>query len=1192
MSLSVTPNTNISPSSITLTSDDGISNNSPFTLSTPTNAPTNYYKVITFTNALTSNTDFTFSATSGKRFVIWGVNAEEEDTDPTISATPASLTGFTYIEGNGPSAAQTISVSGENLTANLGLSLGASSDFEMSLSEDSGYANALELTPTSGAVAATTVYVRLKSGLAVNSSYSGTVTLTSTDATDVTVSLSGSVTNQTYTLTDESGVNGSIAFSASPVEAGTHVVLTPTPASDAYYFVADSWSFFNDALEDVTSSIEFVTGETNTIVMPAYNLHVDATFAAKPTYDVFFDCNGGTSGCPSDMEDVIQGTAITLPAAPTKADNVFTGWNDGTTTYAAGDSYTVNDDVIFTAQWTPGGTGTILFGKKDGGGSTEINDATVTGDDSEGNTWTIKTVGTTSFTNTNNSGYSQVGSSSSPATSITFATKLSSTSTFTGFSAKFGGFNSTAGTVTLKVYNHSTSTETTVGTGSLNGTSDVTISNTSTAVGDSLTVTVTSIAKGVKCYYVSYSYSTSSDPIISAPNELSLGSLDTYTEFDYSIINPSTGVTLGATTTDTWISNIIVTADKVSFETTANPSETEDRTGTITLSYTGAENKTVTVTQSKVDYATLPFTYEGNGVYEVPNCFETNLSGSYSDAPKMKFDATGKYLTLHLNEAPTSLSYDIKGNSFSGGTFKVQTSADGATWNVLAEYTTLAATTQTITHIDLASTVRYIKWIYANKSSGNVALGNIKASANYDIYSDVTVASLTIPADKVCTVYSPATLNVTASLTNEATSEAWNNLVIKDGAQLKTPNAVKGTIEKFVAGYGESTNGNYVLLATPATLDACNNTGMWPSETAQHVNVDFYAFDQSFAGAEWRNYKYGHTYFAGPFAMTQGTGYLYANKNDVTLTLETRGYVSPNVDWQDHPFAPTNVNQSVTLEYSDGKPFAGFNLIGNPFTCNAYINRDYYRMNAAGDAIIAAESSATAIKPCEGIFVVAADAGDNSVTFSATAPSSAPANVVINLKDNEMVRDRAIVSFEEGRDMPRFQFNDAAAKLYIPQRGMEFAKVSSETQGEVPVNFKADKNGSFTLSIDAANLDVDYLHLIDNLTGTDVDLLATPSYTFDARTSDYDSRFRLVFSVNSIGENSDNGSATFAYFNGSEWVINASDNATVQVVDVMGRVILNSDAKHGVSTANMPAGVYMLRLVNGNNVKVQKIVVR
>lgn len=145
-----------------------------------------------------------------------------------------------------------------------------------------------------------------------------------------------------------------------------------------------------------------------------------------------------------------------------------------------------------------GGTGTINFNSN----AVNINAASVTGDDNLGNTWTITTVGTTSYTA--NNAYYQVGSSSKPATSITFTTTLPSEGNITAFSAKFGGFSGTAGSVTLKV------DDTSVRTGSLNAANDVTVSNSSQATGKKLTVTVTGIAKGVKVYYISYTYTTSS----------------------------------------------------------------------------------------------------------------------------------------------------------------------------------------------------------------------------------------------------------------------------------------------------------------------------------------------------------------------------------------------------------------------------------------------------------------------------------------------------------------------------------------------------------------------------------------------------------------------------------------------------------------------------------------------------------
>jgi len=119
---------------------------------------------------------------------------------------------------------------------------------------------------------------------------------------------------------------------------------------------------------------------------------------------------------------------------------------------------------------------------------------------------------------------------------------------------------------------------------------------------------------------------------------------------------------------------------------------------------------------------------------------------------------------------------------------------------------------------------------------------------------------------------------------------------------------------------------------------------------------------------------------------------------------------------------------------------------------------------------------------------------------------------------------------------------------------------------------------------------VNYLHLIDNKTGNDVDLLATPSYTFEARTTDYASRFRLVFNANTVNENNNE---TFAYYNGSEWVINTNGDATLQVIDVMGRVLTTETVSGNATISlNQMPGVYMLRLVSGDSVKVQKVVVR
>lgn len=143
--------------------------------------------------------------------------------------------------------------------------------------------------------------------------------------------------------------------------------------------------------------------------------------------------------------------------------------------------------------------GKISFGSGDG--SLKIDADSVTGKDNLGNEWTITTViKEKSFTQ--NSAYSQVGSAKKPATSITFTMTLPAEQTITALSAKFGGFKGTAGKVSMKVG------DTEVGTGNLNADKDVVVEATEQAKATTVTITVTNIAKGVKCYSIAYSYSS------------------------------------------------------------------------------------------------------------------------------------------------------------------------------------------------------------------------------------------------------------------------------------------------------------------------------------------------------------------------------------------------------------------------------------------------------------------------------------------------------------------------------------------------------------------------------------------------------------------------------------------------------------------------------------------------------------
>ena len=373
-----------------------------------------------------------------------------------------------------------------------------------------------------------------------------------------------------------------------------------------------------------------------------------------------------------------------------------------------------------------------------------------------------------------------------------------------------------------------------------------------------------------------------------------------------------------------------------------------------------------------------------------------------------------------------------------------------------------------------------------------------------------------------------------------------------------------------VAGYDDNDNpGGWYLIATP--IPNVVPTTIEGMITNPASNYDLYAFDQSFVGGEWRNYK------AGSFdVLESGKGYLYANKNDVELVFTGI------------PYSGTGV---VELDYDEDADLVGWNLVGNPFGVPAYFadgREDFYEMNSDGTGFTMASTSE--IAPMQGVFVVATGEGE-TVQFVTKRPENTGKSVTLRLGNGRSANIDAVrVRFEGGRSMGKLVLNEDATKLYIPQNGKDYSVVASEAEGQVPVNFKAAANGMYTLNAETNNAKFSYLHLIDNLTGTDVDLLANPSYSFNATTSDYAARFSLVFAENTgVGENND---APFAFISNGNIVVNGE--GTLEMVDLTGRVIVSrsGNVSGNISTNGIVPGVYVLRLINGNSVMTQKMVIQ
>jgi hypothetical protein len=167
-----------------------------------------------------------------------------------------------------------------------------------------------------------------------------------------------------------------------------------------------------------------------------------------------------------------------------------------------------------------------------------------------------------------------------------------------------------------------------------------------------------------------------------------------------------------------------------------------------------------------------------------------------------------------------------------------------------------------------------------------------------------------------------------------------------------------------VPGYGNGDD-KWVFIASPLSEDIV------PSAIDNMVlgtNYDLYQFNQSATDEEWQNYK------VDSFNLVNGHGYVYANESEVNVIFKGEF----NED-------ETKV---VSLDYDAEKANPGWNLVGNPFPVDAYIDRPYYVMNEDGTAInpIAVPASIP-IPPCTGVMVKANGIGE-SVTFSKIAPET------------------------------------------------------------------------------------------------------------------------------------------------------------------------------------------------------------
>ena len=160
----------------------------------------------------------------------------------------------------------------------------------------------------------------------------------------------------------------------------------------------------------------------------------------------------------------------------------------------------------------------------------------------------------------------------------------------------------------------------------------------------------------------------------------------------------------------------------------------------------------------------------------------------------------------------------------------------------------------------------------------------------------------------------PAGCNAVFSYNDGTNHDITGNTFTMPASNVTVSAALTKTLG--VTGYG-SNEDRWVFIASPMVenLDPSDVNNLIGSQIPNSSLYDFdlYRFNQSGANGEWENY---HQHADG-FKLLNGQGYLYARKDNVTLTF----YGTPN----------TEASKTVNLVYDNSAPHAGmrgFNLVG------------------------------------------------------------------------------------------------------------------------------------------------------------------------------------------------------------------------------------------------------------------------
>ena len=451
---------------------------------------------------------------------------------------------------------------------------------------------------------------------------------------------------------------------------------------------------------------------------------------------------------------------------------------------------------------------------------------------------------------------------------------------------------------------------------------------------------------------------------------------------------------------------------------------------------------------------------------------------------------------------------------------------------------------------------------------------------------------------------------------------------------------------QFGISYGIS--GHVGFNGTDEDQNPCNMSlsqvdedhALFPIDLVSYRQMDFYCFFEE--QYHWINFKRNsasHHHMDGNHdlisynnetSFVPGKGYL------LSVNMETWASYDRNAQFLQNRGTLNNGNNisfKVTAKAPEWTGLKGYNLIGNPY--QSYLDFEAFKtgnpdlwtsedvfaytyavydpksdswLQYASTASQNEEVASRYINMHQGFMIRVSkdgaakftntmrvnDPGENYPGFRGTVNYPLINFILDNGKDAKNVAVLELGRPENG-GAEKLNVGSTKGRISLRHDNQDFGILFRDiTEGSQPLYFDTDEDGTFTLSWSTANANFSSLTLVDNLTGVRYDMLANDSYSFEGKASDYRSRFKVVIGrFTDVEENEETVTDNFAFFDGSDWIVNGQGQLTV--TDMTGRTVYTSNLtndQNRVSLNGVANGIYLMRVANGQNVNVQKIVVR